>query len=149
LPTHKRTTPKVFKKAKELRRNQIEAEAKLWSYLRNHQINGVGFRRHAVGNYIVDFCAPRRRLIIELDGSQHLEQEEYDAQRTEFLESREYKVIRFWNNEVLNNTDGVIREIQLTLEDLEKSQDRPRYNHLNSTSHRRINERYPHVSFYG
>ena len=99
MSTHKRTTPKVFKKAKELRRNQTEAEAKLWSCLRNHQLNNVGFRRqHAIGNYIVDFCAPRRKLIIELDGGQHLEQEEYDAERTEFLESRGYKVLRFWNS---------------------------------------------------
>jgi very-short-patch-repair endonuclease len=122
LPTHKRTTPKVFKRAKELRRNQTEAEVKLWSCLRNHQINRVGFRRqHAIGNYIADFCAPRRKLIIELDGSQHLEQKEYDTERTKFLESRGYKVLRFLNNEVLNNLDGVIREIQLTLEDIEKS----------------------------
>jgi very-short-patch-repair endonuclease len=121
MATHKRTTPKVFKKAKELRRNLTEAEAKLWSCLRNHQIKGVGFRRqHAIGNYIADFCAPRRKLIIELDGGQHLEQEEYDAERTEFLESRGYKVLRFWNNDVLKNIDDVIREIQLTLEDTEK-----------------------------
>ena len=69
----------------------------------------------AIGNYIVDFCAPRRKLIIELDGNQHLEQEEYDAQRTEFLESRGYKVLRFWNYDVLKNIDDVIREIQRTL----------------------------------
>jgi len=84
--------------------------------LRNHQVNDVGFRRqHAIGNYVVDFCAPRPKLIIELDGGQHLEQEEYDAQRTEFLESRGYKVLRFWNNDVLKNIDDVIREIQRTL----------------------------------
>ena len=121
MSTHKRTTPKIFKRAKELRQNQTEAEAKLWSYLRKHQINDVGFRRqHAIGNHVVDFCAPRRKLIIELDGSQHLEQEEYNAERTDSLESRGYKVIRFWNNEVLNDIDGVIRKIQLTLEDAEK-----------------------------
>ena len=128
LSTHKRTTPKVFKRAKELHHNQTEAEAeaeaeaKLWSCLRNHQLNSVGFRRqHAIGNYVFDFCAPRRKLIIELDGSQHLEQKEYDTERTEFLKSRGYKVLRFWNNEVLKNLDSVIREIQLTLEDTEIS----------------------------
>jgi very-short-patch-repair endonuclease len=122
MSIHKRTTPKVFKRAKELRRNQTEAEAKLWSYLRNHQLNNIGFRRqHAIGNYVVDFCAPRRKLIIELDGGQHLEQEEYDAQRTEFLESRGYKVLRFWNNDVMKSIDDVTREIQRTLEDMEKS----------------------------
>ena len=122
MSKHKRTTPKVFKRAKELRRNQTEAEAKLWSCLRNHQLNNVGFRRqHAIGNYVVDFCAPRRKLIIELDGSQHLEQVEYDTNRTEFLESRGYKVLRFWNNDVLKNIDDVIREIQLVLEEIENS----------------------------
>jgi very-short-patch-repair endonuclease len=122
MSTYKRTTPKVFKRAKELRRNQTEAEAKLWSYLRNHQLNDVGFRRqHAIENYIVDFCAPRHKLIIELDGSQHLDQEDYDAERTEFLEARGYKVLRFWNSEVLRNIDDVIREIQLTSEDMKKS----------------------------
>lgn len=70
---------------------------------------------------MVDFCAPRCKLIIELDGSQHLEQEEYDAQRTEFLESRGYKVLRFWNNDVLKNIDDVIREIQHAIEDMEKT----------------------------
>ena len=122
MASHKRTTPKVFKQAKELRHNQTEAEAKLWSCLRNHQVDGIGFRRqHAIGNYIVDFCAPRRKLIIELDGGQHLEQEEYDLERTKFLELQGYKVIRFWNNDVLKNIDGIISEIQLTLEDTEKS----------------------------
>jgi very-short-patch-repair endonuclease len=114
----KRTTPKVFKRAKELRRNQTQAESKLWAYLRRKRIDGVKFRRqHAIGNYIVDFCAPRRKLIIELDGSGHLEQEGYDAQRTEFLESRGYKVLRFWNSDVSNHINDVIREIQLALKD--------------------------------
>jgi very-short-patch-repair endonuclease len=70
---------------------------------------------HAIGNYVVDFsqrdavqCAPRKKLIIELDGSQHLEQTGYDAERTEFLQSKGYKLLRFWNNEVSNNTDAVL-----------------------------------------
>ena len=118
MSTHKRTTPKVFKKAKELRRNQTESEAKLWAYLRGKRLDGVKFRRqHAIGNYIVDFCAPRRKLIIELDGSGHLERGEYDTQRTNFLESRGYKVLRIWNNDVSNNINDVIREIQHVLKD--------------------------------
>jgi very-short-patch-repair endonuclease len=67
--------------------------------------------QHAIGNYIVDFCALRRKLIIELDGSQHLEQEEYDTERTEFLKSKGYKVLRFWNNEVMNDIDSVLTVI--------------------------------------
>src|ERR1051325_5450493 len=70
----KTTTPKMMRRASELRQNQTEAEARLWSRLRAHRMAGVQFRRqHAIGNYIVDFCSPRRKLIIELDGSQHLD----------------------------------------------------------------------------
>ena len=79
-------------------------------------MNGMKFRRqHAIGNYIVDFCAIKQKLIIELDGSQHLEQEEYDHERTAYLESQGYKVIRFWNNDVMNDIHGVLRVIDVTL----------------------------------
>ena len=114
---HKRTTPKVFGRAKQLHRNMTEAEARLWKHLRAHRMGDVHFRnQHAIGNYIVDFCAPRRKLIIELDGSQHLEQEEYDDERTEFLKSKGYKVLRFWNNDVMNNVDSVLTVIWDTLQ---------------------------------
>ena len=114
---HKRTTPKVFKRAKELRRNQTEAESKLWSRLRNHQLKGISFRRqHAIGNYVADFCSPKVKLIIELDGSQHLEQSEYDAERTQYLASKGYRVLRFWNNEVMKEIDAVMSIIELALE---------------------------------
>jgi very-short-patch-repair endonuclease len=59
----------------------------------------------------VDFCAPRKKLVIELDGSQHLEQEEYDTERTAVLESKGYRVLRFWNYDVMNNMDGVLKVI--------------------------------------
>jgi very-short-patch-repair endonuclease len=72
---HKRTTPKIFGRAKQLHRNMTPAEEKLWKYLRAHRMGDVHFRnQHAIGSYNVDFCAPRRKLIIELDGSQHLDQ---------------------------------------------------------------------------
>ncbi len=88
------------------------AEAKLWTHLRAHRIGDVHFRnQHAIGNYIVDFCAPRKKLIIELDGSQHSEQEEYNEERTAFLKSKGYHVLRFWNNDVLNNLDSVLTVI--------------------------------------
>ena len=78
--------------------------------------DGVHFRRqHAIGQYIADFCAPRKKLIIELDGSQHLRQHEHDEERTRYLELHGYKVIRFWNNDVMNDMEGVIRSIQFTL----------------------------------
>jgi very-short-patch-repair endonuclease len=76
----------------------------------------VNFRRqHALGPYIVDFCSIKANLIIELDGSQHLEQEEYDLERSQYLKSQGYKVIRFWNNDVMNDIEGVVRVIQLVL----------------------------------
>lgn len=103
------STPKMMRRAGELRQNQTEAEAKLWSRLRAHRMAGVQFRRqYAIGNYIVDFCSPRRKLIIELDGSQHLDQAEYDVERTKHLEVKGYRVLRFWNHDVMNNVDKVL-----------------------------------------
>ena len=113
---HKRTTTKIFARSKELSRNLTLAEEKLWAQLRAHRMGEVHFRKqHAIGNYIVDFCAPRKKLIVELDGSQHLEQEEYDAERTEFLKSKGYKVLRFWNNDVMNDIESVLNVIWDTL----------------------------------
>lgn len=106
---HRRTTVKVFCRASELRKEPTSAEAKLWAYLRTLREDGIHFRRqHAIGPYIVDFCAPRRKLIIELDGSQHLDQHEYDAERTAYLESKDYRVLRFWNSDVMNKVNEVM-----------------------------------------
>ncbi len=114
---HKRTTAKTFGHAKKLHRNMMPAEVKLWARLRAHQLNGVHFRnQHAIGNYVVDFCAPRKKLVIELDGSQHLEQKEYDEHRTNYLAAHGYRVIRFWNHQVMNNIDDVIRAIIFAME---------------------------------
>jgi len=97
----KRSSPKAMHHAGELRREPTTAERKLWSVLRGNKLNGVNFRRqHALGNFIPDFVSIKRKLIIELDGSQHLEQAEYDVERTRYFESLGYKVIRFWNNQV-------------------------------------------------
>ncbi len=112
----RRTTSKGYDTARKLRKELTPAEAKLWAYLRNNQL-GVSFRRqHAIGNYVPDFVCIKKKLIIELDGSQHLEQEEYDSERTKYLESQGYKVIRFWNNEAMNNMNSVIQAIQSALE---------------------------------
>jgi very-short-patch-repair endonuclease len=79
---------------------------------------GVTFRRqHAVGIYIPDFCSPKVKLIIELDGSQHLEQQEYDAERTKYFEMQGYKVIHFWNNDVFNKIEDVILNITYVVQD--------------------------------
>jgi very-short-patch-repair endonuclease len=94
------------------------AETKLWAHLRAHRTGDVHFRnQHAIGNYIVDFCAPRKKLVVELDGSQHLEQAEYDAERTNFFQSRGYQVLRFWNKDVMNDIDSVLRVIHAILND--------------------------------
>lgn len=115
--TERRSTPKMMRRAGELRLNLTPAERKLWAYLRAHRLNGIGFRRqHAIGNYITDFCAPSIKLIIELDGSQHLEQEEYDIERTKFLETKGYKVLRFYNNDVMKNVEKVLEVILENLE---------------------------------
>jgi very-short-patch-repair endonuclease len=115
---HKRTTPRIFGHAKQLHRNLTPAEARLWAYLRAHRMKVVHFRnQHAIGNYVVDFAAPRKKLIIEVDGSQHLGQEEYDSERTAFLESKGYRVIRFWDGEVMNDIEGVMSAIDMALEE--------------------------------
>ena len=120
MPRMQRSNPKIKHQAIQLRKDSTPAERKLWSRIRNDQL-GVTFRRqHAVGNYVPDFCSPKAKLIIEMDGSQHLEQEEYDEERTKYLGSQGYKVIRFWNHDVMNNIEGVILTIVHALEDKEK-----------------------------
>ena len=116
MPNIQRTTNKTKHKAILLRHEPTLAEVKLWLYLRAGQLDGFSFRRqHAIGPFITDFCCIKAKLIIELDGGQHLEQVEYDQQRTAFLVSQGYKVLRFWNNDVMNNMDGVITSIQEVL----------------------------------
>ncbi len=93
------------------------AERRLWNFLKLKQIGGVRFRRqHSIGKYIVDFCAVKEKLVIELDGSQHLDEEEHDNARTEFLNSKGFRVIRFWNNDVMNHIEGVIQEIETEIQ---------------------------------
>jgi very-short-patch-repair endonuclease len=115
----KRSTPGIMQRARELRKEPTSAEAELWTYLRTLRKDGFHFRRqHAIGPYIADFAAPRRKLIIEVDGSPHGGQEEYDSERTDFFISKGYSVLRFWNSDVMNNVNNVIRVI---LEELERS----------------------------
>ena len=102
-----------MRRAWHLRREATPAEAKLWEYLRRNQLNGVGFRRqHPIGQYITDFCAPSRKLVVELDGREHLRQGAEDSERTEFLESEGFRVLRFWNNQVMGDIERVLMEIQ-------------------------------------
>src|SRR3970040_2998167 len=106
----KKSTPKILHRAGELRKQTTPAEKKLWAYLRLMREDGIHFRRqYAIGSFITDFCAPRRKLIIELDGSQHLEQEENGKERTIYFKSQGYQVIRFWNNQILRDIESVIK----------------------------------------
>ncbi|MDD5126709.1 MAG: endonuclease domain-containing protein [Dehalococcoidales bacterium] len=110
--------PPEVELAKGLRHRQTEAEKKLWSRLRNKQLCGVKFRRQQpVGNYIVDFVSFDKKLIVEVDGGQHNESKkrENDEQRTRWLESNGFRILRFWNNEVLLNMTGVLEQIEQAL----------------------------------
>ena len=103
-------------KARDLRRNSTDAEKQLWLGIRKALPHCKWRRQMPVGPYIVDFACFAERLVIELDGGQHAETAEYDADRTSYLQSQGYRVIRFWNNDVLCNMDGVLRRIAAELE---------------------------------
>ena len=97
--------------AKDLRQNMTDAEQLLWRHLRAHRLNGQKFRRQQpIGPYIVDFVHLGAKLIVEADGGHH-NQSEKDAVRDEWLTSQGFKVMRFWNNDVLSNTDAVLTAI--------------------------------------
>src|SRR3989344_2409125 len=103
----------LIKYAKKLRKEMTEAEKTLWYILQSKNLRGLKFRRQeSIGQYIVDFVCFSKKLVIELDGGQHAEVSQHrDIIRDSWLKSQGFKVIRFWNNEVLNNRDGVVEEI--------------------------------------
>ncbi|MEK7354481.1 MAG: endonuclease domain-containing protein [Chloroflexota bacterium] len=102
--------PQQIHLAQVLRHQQTPAERILWNKLRGIKLNGNKFRRqHPIGNYIVDFVSLENKLVIEIDGGQHNEVPiiEHDEKRTKWLESKGYRVLRFWNNDILTNIEGV------------------------------------------
>jgi very-short-patch-repair endonuclease len=102
--------------AKQLRRNMTAEERTLWQMVKAKRLSGAKFRRQVpIGPYVADFVCVAAKLIVELDGSQHGERVERDAERTRHLEARGYRVLRFWNNEITSNLEGVIRSIELNL----------------------------------
>jgi len=101
---------KSIKIARKLRKNMTDAERLLWSKLRNKQLEAKFRRQSPIDKYIVDFVCFEKKLIIEVDGSQHL-QNEKDIKRDKWLTDNGFKVLRFWNNEVLKNVDGVLEMI--------------------------------------
>lgn len=106
-------------KARYLRNNQTPQERKLWTIIRNRQFFGYRFlRQYCIGSYIVDFICREKKIIIEIDGGQHNQPSdiEYDIQRTEYLNSKGYKVIRFWNNDIDKNIEGVYKRLKQVFE---------------------------------
>ena len=103
--------------AKSMRKAMTDAELKLWNAVRAHRLMDLGFRRQfPIGNFIVDFACPQKRIIVELDGSQHNDSGalRYDMARTGFLEKSGWTVLRFANDDVLNDIDGVCQHIIIT-----------------------------------
>lgn len=106
----------LLNNAKSLRSNMTDAEQKLWYYLRANRFMGFKFKRQKpLGRYIVDFICLEEKLIIELDGGQHSENQIYDHHRDSWLRSQGYTVLRFWNNELFTETESVLEKIRITL----------------------------------
>ncbi len=108
---------KPLARSRALRRDSTEAEKRLWSILQNRKLDGWKFRRQVpIDSFIVDLCCIRARLIIELDGEQHADaRKRYDDARTRELQARGFRVLRFWNSEVLQGAEGVAEEISRML----------------------------------
>ena len=110
--------------AKELRHNPTDAETRLWQRLKEMQPAGIRFRRqHPLGNYIVDFACIPAKLVIEVDGSQHMNEnrQDYESKRTAYLESQGFRVLRFWDNDVLLDTESVAGNIFEAVQDYKGS----------------------------
>ncbi|MDK2980175.1 MAG: hypothetical protein PWQ55_522 [Chloroflexota bacterium] len=111
--------PHTARFAHDLRANPTPAEIRLWSVLRKRQRAGARFRRqHPIGPFVVDFCAPRIKLVIEVDGGQHVDLHAYDQRRTAYLTAHGYRVLRFWNNQVMDDLNGVVIAIENVIDEL-------------------------------
>jgi len=115
---------KIFNKTKEkekrrrLRNNPTYTEKVLWLSLRKRQILGVRFlRQYGVNYFVIDFYAPKIKLAIEVDGSSHIGKEEYDAERQKYIESFDIKMIRFTDEQVMGNTNNVVKSIEVIVEE--------------------------------
>jgi len=105
-------------RAKTLRKNLTDAERWLWQHLRNRELSGWKFRRqHPIGPFVVDFVCIEKRVVIELDGSQHAESLESDSRRTEYLGRKGYRILRFWDNAVLREGESVLGSILSSLQE--------------------------------
>ncbi len=113
-----RTNPRVLQRARELRHDQTQAEEVLWQALRNRSIRHKIRRQHPLGRFIIDFYCHQAALCIEIDGGSHTEssQQAYDIARTQYLEDRGYRVVRFTNRDIQQNLQAVIDEICQTID---------------------------------
>jgi very-short-patch-repair endonuclease len=109
----------TLQRSRDLRRNATDVERRLWRHLRSRKLEAFKFRRQRpIGPYIVDFVCLERGLIVELDGGQHAEQtRSYDERRDAYLHRAGYRVLRIWNNEVIENIEGVLQAIDIALRD--------------------------------
>lgn len=99
-------------RARRLRSDQTDAEWKFWYHVRTHRLAGYKFRRQCpIGPYIADFVCLRAMLVVELDGGQHATRRRYDRARDDYLESKGYRVLRFWNSDMLTNADYVLETV--------------------------------------
>jgi very-short-patch-repair endonuclease len=115
-PYRDKASERPTARSRELRVNATEAERRLWARVSARQVAGVRFNRQfPIGPFICDFVSRAAKLVIELDGGQHAAQLEADAQRSAYLQIRGYRVLRFWNNDVLGNIDGVVETIERIL----------------------------------
>ena len=109
---------RVHQRARILRKNMTDAERAIWQSVRNRQLGGFKFRRQKpIGPFIVDFVCVEKKIIIEVDGGQHALNTEHDDKRSEFLRNKGYKILRFWNSDVLNEKNAVLEEILINLKE--------------------------------
>jgi very-short-patch-repair endonuclease len=124
---------KLFR-ARALRGNMTDAEKRIWFRLRAHRFDGASFRRQfPIGAYVVDFVCLESRLIVEIDGGQHSENQK-DTARDAWLRSQGFRVLRFWNHDVLSNTEGVLEQIAKATQDAPPSLTLPRKGGRNAPS---------------
>ena len=109
----------TVRQARKLRRETTESERFLWKHIRDRQLAGLKFRRqHPIGRYVADFGCEEEKLVVELDGGQHADNVDHDEQRTQYIEKFGYRVVRYWNSEVLSNIEGVMADIRMRAQDI-------------------------------
>ena len=110
---------RIWHHARDLRHNATDAERCLWQHLRGRRLRGLKFRRQfAIAGFVADFACVEIKLVVELDGGQHLERAAEDASRTMRIEANGYRVLRFWNDDVLTRTDAVLDEIHRHVDEM-------------------------------